>query len=227
MPICRAMGQPSLLSSLKSARLAYERRNPLRKVLYLGDKKKIPINTTNIIRRAKSVESPPPSNPSSGDSVGKLLEGIEKHDEGKRSPENQVIGLDERQQFFRLSQLVEVEIKDSHNDAQEYGYQQIGEQAVFQFASRLFLFATTVERPDDGRESVGETQSEDDGEVEQRIHKAGCRKFRSTVVPDHHGVGESQDDGAQLSDHDGDPEIDKFFVVSFVADGLVNLASAL
>ena len=101
---------------------------------------------------------------------------------------------------------MEVEIEDHQGEREEYAHHHIGEEGVFHFLSYFVRFLHAVEFPDDRGETVGEPHVGNEDEGDDIVDETCCRQFLRAVMSDHERVGESQNDGSQLSDDDRNPD---------------------
>lgn len=141
-----------------------------------------------------------------GDAVGKLLEDVEEADEGEGGEQHEVVGLDQRQQFRGLAQVVDGEVEAPHHADDEGGEQQVGTDGVAHHLADALRLLLAVERADGGRDGIGEAEGEDDDEVDDIVDEGRGSQFAGGMVADHQRVGKGEDDRAELSHHDGDAE---------------------
>ena len=150
------------------------------------------------------------------DAVGKLLEGIEQHDEHQRRELQKVIGADEGQKLGRLPQAVDIEIEDAHDEGQQDAYAAVGNQAVFQQLPDAELVAPPEALPHEWGQPVRESQAKKDGDIEGAVYERSSSQVERVVTPHHDIVRQPHHHDADLPDDDGNADADKFFVMCAV-----------
>ncbi len=157
------------------------------------------------------------------DAVCELPEGVEQQDEYEGRQYGQIVRLDERHELGGLAEFVEVAVQDGHAEGEKNACGGVDGKRVLEFAADTCTVACSGEFADDGGESVGKARAADDDEAEQVVDEAGGAQRFGVVVPDHHGVGESQDDDADLADDDGSAQYDQSADVVGDGDGLFHV----
>ena len=150
------------------------------------------------------------------DTIQELLHREEDAHEEHRCQVHQKVGADECEQFLRLSDAPQVEIEQDENQGEENARNHVGKEGVAHLLSDAVCAFFSVKSADDRGESVGESHVGYEYKTEDIVHQSGCRQFGRTVMTDHQRVGESQDDGTQLSDDDRNTDGKQFPVVMFI-----------
>ena len=153
-----------------------------------------------------STKQNPHGNAGIGNTVGKLLEGIEPKYEWHGCQKDEKVGTHQGDKLFRLSQPVHIQVKQVHDGAYHNRQYRIGGYAVLQGLSGSFVFVLSEQAAHYRSQSIGKTGTEDNGQSEHVVDEAGGSQFRCTVVSYHQGIRKSQDDDAYLSDDDRNPQ---------------------
>ena len=150
------------------------------------------------------------------DSVEELLHGIEDSHEEHRCQIHQKVRADKLQQFLRLSDMCQVEIEQDEGKGEDASRQHVGKEGVAHLLTDDVGAFLSVESADDRSEAVGESHIGYKNETEDIVYQSCCRQFGGTVMTDHQRVGESQNDGSQLSDDDRKTYRKQFAVMMFL-----------
>ena len=121
---------------------------------------------------------------------------------------------------MRLPDAVEVEVERGHQGREQQSHEQVGRERVFHHAPYGGVLFAPVEPAHEGRETVGETEVEEQHEREDVVHQSGRGQFLRAVMTYHERVGKAENDGSQLSDDDGQAQRGQFPVVRLLFDCL-------
>ena len=150
---------------------------------------------------------------------GRVVDGVAplgghvEHRHGQHADEvEDEIGADERQQLGGLAEAVEVEVDCRHYGRHEQGIGYVEPHGHAGEGADLPAVALAEKGSGEGSEAVGETDAAEDGHVEKIVDERGRCQGGGGVVADHDVVGKADDNHAELSHEDGQPEPDKFAV---------------
>ena len=101
---------------------------------------------------------------------------------------------------------MEIEVEDYQSERENDAHHHIGEEGVFHFLSYFVRFLHAVEFSDDRGETIGEAHIWNEDEGDDIVDETCRSQFLRAVMSDHERVGESQNDGSQLSDDDRNPD---------------------
>ena len=181
---------------------------------HLG-KTAMPINQKIVSKNVQRIAAEQCPHPHGGvrDAVGELTQGVEERDEQEGEENGEVVGSNEGKQFRGLSESGEEEIGDSHDSHEQKDKQQVRRHSVAEQCARFAPTSSSVEGADQRRQSVTVAHEEKGDEVENAVDEGSGGKRVRAVASDHHRVGKSHDDDANLSDGDGNAESQNGFVV--------------
>ena len=147
------------------------------------------------------------------DAVAPLCPHVEDHYGEESGEAEQVVGADEGQQFGGLAHISHHEEErghDGHDGGAEDGVDACG--GAHERARLALAAGACAEGGHERRDAVGEAHDGQQRHVEEVVAEAGGGQRGRGVVADHHVVDEAGHDGAELSDHDGQPQFEQCLV---------------
>ena len=152
-----------------------------------------------------------------GDTVRKLLETIEQHHENQRSEQYQIIRFYQRHQFLGLPQTLHIEVDHRHDESKKQSHQDIRHQTAPQRLPRFRKTAVAVKTAYNRRQSVAETGTENDAKRKYVVYERSRTQFLGTVMPNHQGIRETENNYAHLPDNNGKSQKYQRFIMLFIA----------
>ena len=149
-------------------------------------------------------------------SIQKLLHREEDAHKEYRCQIHQEVGADEREQFLRLADAPQVEIEQNENQGEDGSRNHVGKEGVTHLLADAVCSFLAIESADNRGETIGKSHVRYENKTEDVVYQTCCRQFGRTVMTNHQRVGESQDDGSQLSDDDRNTDGKQFPVVMFI-----------
>ena len=177
---------------------------------------------------SEDIENIPPDHdihrqPGIRDSVRELLESIEKHNEQQRNQLQRKIGTDQRQQLGGLSHTIHIQQQDTHQEHHQQPHRRIDRQAVFQQTADPRRIARPETLTDERSQTVRETETEQDRNIENAVHERNGRQIVHTVPSDHQAVHKTDHHDPELTDHNRQTEPQQLAVVGSVSAETVHM----
>ena len=156
-------------------------------------------------------------------SVGKLLQCSHPHERNVGKQNNHIVGTYERQQLLGLPDVVDKAVESHHGKQCHCSKDEVEHKRIAHGLAYLLRLTAGKERTYYGCDSVGETHASHHHKGKHIVHKrCRCQCFGG-VVPHHHSVGKACDDYPELSEHNGQSQLEnRRIIVLIVAEAVVS-----